>query len=170
MKQLWILMAVALVLLLSVSTAQSRAWEERQFGAQISLADEVDLGVGVRAGFALDQYLEKLEGVATFDFFFPGDNVTYWTINANALYSLDLNGDSSVGGNLMPYAGGGLGLAHWSYDRNGYGDYSDTKINLNLVAGTRFGGQRSVIPFAELRLPAGGFSGIDFFLTGGVWF
>jgi opacity protein-like surface antigen len=162
MKRFWIPLASALLLLICVAPAQAQL----TYGAQVSIADEVDLGIVARVGMGLDKYLDKLQGTATFDFYFPGDNQTFWTVNVNALYPIPLEGT----GKLTPYAGAGLGLAHYAYDMGISGDYDETKFNLNVIVGTTFEAKGSLTPFLELRLPLGGFEGIGFFLSGGVWF
>jgi opacity protein-like surface antigen len=161
MKRLLTPLAGILIVLATVTTAEA----QMQYGAQLSYGDDVDFAVGGRVGLSLDNYLEKLEGVVSFDWFFPGDNQTFWTINANAHYPIPLEG-----GSIMPYAGAGLGIAYYSYDLGFLGDFDETKFNLNLIAGTKFSEKGSFTPFAELRLPLGGFDGIGFFLCGGVWF
>ena len=163
MKRLLTAAASLLLVLFTVSTAQA----QMRYGAQVSFGDDIDLGIGGRVGVSLDQYLENLEGVVSFDLFFPGENQSFWTINANALYPIPIEA-----GSLMPYAGAGLGIAHYTinFDSAFIDDYNETKFNLNLVAGTRFGSQGKLTPFAELRLPLGGFDGIGFFLCGGVMF
>ncbi len=131
MKRLLTPLAGILVVLATVTTAEA----QMQYGAQLSFGDDIDLGVGGRVGLSLDKYMEKLDGAVSFDFFFPGESQSFWTINANAHYPIPLEG-----GSLMPYAGAGLGIAHYTIDFDSpfIDNYNETKFNLNLIAGTKF--------------------------------
>jgi len=104
-----------------------------------------------------------LEGYASFDFFFPGNSVTYWELNPGVTYNITLAGLTG----LSPYVGGGLNLAHISVDLGSFGSASDTKTGLNLLAGSRFGlGKMSA--YAEGRFEVGG--GERFVATFGILF
>lgn len=165
MRKLLLPLAMLTVLAFGANTAQAQV----DFGAQVSLGDEVDFGIGARAYMPLDDYLENLSGYASFEIFFPGENQSFWMLNANGIYPIPM-GDSSSG-SIEPYAGAGIGVAHWSID-TGFAayDYDETKVNLNILAGTTFNQSGSFTPFVELRLPLGGFDGIGYFLTGGIYF
>lgn len=132
-------------------------------GPQVSIANDVDLGVGGRAMFGLSGPW-KLGG--SFDYFFPGSNVTYWELNGNAYYNLELPDVSA----FSPYAGGGLNIARTSVDGAGTGSFSasTTDVGLNLAGGARFPVSGNVAPFAEVRLEVGG--GEQLVVTGGLLF
>jgi len=129
-----------------VQAQEARA--QVRFGAQASVADDVDLGLGARVLFSLKQFSERLEGIASFDWFFPdsgaGVDWTYFELNGNVVYSIPLSNTSA----LRPSA-------------------SDTEIGLNLLGGSKFGSGR-ITPFAELRLELGG--GEQFVISGGILF
>lgn len=132
-----------------------------QFGLQANLADEFDLGVGVRAQSSLASFVEEetplreLTGVVSFDVYFPGacgtSDCSYLELNGNALYPLPLD----LGGGLEAYAGGGLHLGRRSVEVEQPGYTSDTRVGLNVVGGTAFdlGG---LAAFAEAKLGLGG--------------
>jgi hypothetical protein len=138
-----------------------------RFGVQGSWAsDNVDFGVGARVVYPALGTMVKvagLEGYASFDFFFPGNSVTYWELNPGVTYNLALSGLKGV----SPYVGGGLNVAHISVDLGGFGTASDTKMGLNVLGGGRFGlGKLSA--FAEARYEIGG--GERFVATFGILF
>ena len=161
MKRMFIPLFSALLLAITAGPAQAQVPKgSTSFGAQMSLGENVDLGLGGRVGFGLAGVVEKLQGTVTLNIFFPGQNTSYWGLNANALYPLKLES----GAVITPYAGAGLGIARYSNRR------TETKLNLNLVAGTLFGSREKLVPFAEIRLPVWGIDNIGFFLTGGIWF
>jgi len=161
MKRIFIPLISALLLIVAAGPARAQVPRgSTSFGAQLSLGENVDLGVGARVGFGLAGVVDKLQGVATLNIFFPGQNNSYWSLNTSALYPLKLESKAVI----TPYAGAGLGIARFSNRR------TETKLNLNLVAGTLFGSREKLVPFAEIRLPVGGIDNIGFFLTGGLWF
>jgi len=161
---------LAMIGLAVIGLHAQEAHAQVRFGAQASFGDDVDLGLGARAVFSLKQFNERLEGIASFDWFFPdaGADVVDWTyfeINGNVAYSFPLQSSSS----LRPYAGGGLNIARSSIDFDSplLNSASDTEIGLNVLGGTKFGSGR-ITPFAELRIELGG--GEQFVLSGGVLF
>ena len=126
------------------------------FGPQLSLAEDADVGLGGRLVFGLPRAPVSIWG--SFDLFFPDGPVDYWEFNANASYDFHLPTTPTV----VPYAGGGINLAHVSA-----GIADDTDAGLNLLGGVRFP-LPSVVPFFELRIELGG--GEMFVATGGVLF
>ena len=147
------------------------AYAQVRFGAQASFANDVDLGVGARAQFGLKQFSERLEGIASFDWFFPSGGVgvdwSYFEVNANLAYAFPLTGSSA----LRPYAGGGLNFARISIDYPDLpfapGSYSSNDVGLNVLGGAKFG-SGALTPFAEVRLQLGG--GEQFVISGGILF
>src|SRR5437016_6114640 len=103
--------------------AASRA-QRPQFAAELNWSSDVDLGIGGRGVFPLQSLFPKtpLDGIVSFDYFFPGNNVKYWEINGNVAYRFRVPARSSLG----PYAGGGLNIAHASVTIAGVGG-SDTE-------------------------------------------
>ena len=135
-----------------------------RFGVQASWADDADLGLGARAALRLGQTgaLAKVEGVASFDYFFPEDPLSYWELNFNGLYGF------APQGKLVPYAGGGINIAHVSLDLP-FLDASDTQVGLNLVGGARFElDTSSMQPFVEVKFEVEG--GEEFVLSAGIRF
>lgn len=131
-------------------------------GPELSFADDWDFGIGARAQFDLGSLfdaegLETLQGVASFDYFFPECvDCSYWEINGNALYPFELDGD------LAPYAGGGLNIS-----RRSIGTVSDTDAGLNLLGGLDFALEGFTM-FTEAKIEIGG--GNQFVLTVGALF
>lgn len=135
------------------------------FGLQLDWGNDPNFGIGARGVFPLQSLIPKtpLDGIVSFDYFFPGNSVHYWEINGNVAYRFRMPRASSVG----PYAGGGLNVAHASVSSvSGSGA---TRAGLNLLGGTTFKLKGSnLLPFAEARGELGG--GKTFILTGGVRF
>src|SRR2546428_8508953 len=137
-----------------------------RFAAELNWSSDVDFGIGGRGVFPLQSLFPKtpLDGIVSFDYFFPGNSVKYWEINGNVAYRFRVPRSSSLG----PYAGGGLNIAHASVSVAGV-SASDTKAGLNVLGGTTFKVKGShLTPFAEARGELGG--GKTFILTGGVRF
>lgn len=149
MKKL--LIAAATVAAIGVMAAPAHA----QFGVQVNYADDFDFGVGARAQFGLGDMLAAegglgdLLGVVSFDYYFPDCGLadcTYWEINGNALYPLEIENSD-----LAPYVGGGLHIGR--FDVDGFGN--DTEVGLNAVGGLNFdlGGFAT---FVEAKIELGG--------------
>ena len=148
------------------ATAQVR------FGANLSWGDDSDLGLGARLNFGLGDMArnQPIEGLVTFDYFFPGESspgfdVTYWTITANAIYRFTERTAA-----VAPYAGGGVMLGRSSTDplSPGMGGASSSKVGLHAVGGLRFKTEGTILPFAEARFELK--DGAQFVLSGGVYF
>jgi len=148
MKLRWLVIAVLSFVpaLLSVPSAHAASGN---FAIQGDWGDDDDFGVGARVLFDVGRRHDGWGGLASFDFFFPGEGLTYWELNGNLTYAL--------GGDLQPYVGGGLNLAHVSANGG-----SDTSLGLNLLGGIRV--SRRV--FGEGRVELGG--GKQLVLTVGV--
>lgn len=152
----WVLAAIVISAALVAAPASAQV----HFGPQVSLADDVDVGLGGRLVAGVPDYT-GLEFAGTFDVFFPQGPGDYWEINANLLHNFELAGTAAV----RPYAGGGLNLAR--FDRGGEipGD-DETELGLNLVGGTKFATEHSATPFVELRFEIEG--GEQVVVTGGL--
>lgn len=170
----------SLLLLAAVALAPAQAAAQRRaaarpasspadrpsFGVQLDWGNDPDFGIGGRGVFPLHSLFPKtpLDGIVSFDYFFPGNSVTYWEINGNVAYRFSVPARSS----FRPYAGGGLNIAHASVTVAGV-SASDTKAGLNLLGGTTIKVKGSTLtPFVEGRGEIGG--GKTFILTGGVRF
>jgi len=143
------------------ATAQAQV----RVGAQVSFADDADVGLGVRVRADTPRLIPgaPLSLIGSFDWFFPGGNVDYFEINGNVAYAFTITG--SV---LRPYAGGGLNVARTSVDLGGGTSISNTDLGLNLLGGLNFRTAGRLQPFVELRLELSG--GEQFVITGGVHF
>lgn len=171
-----IVLVTLLVSMPAPADAQRRAAARRPapqqrvaFGVQADWGSDTDFGIGARVVFGLQSLFPKtpLDAHVGFDYFFPsggaGVDLTYWEINGNVGYRIP-----NVRGNLKPYVGGGLNIAHASVTAGGV-SASDTRAGLNLLGGTTFGRAASKMkPFVEARLILSG--GEQFVLTGGVRF
>ena len=153
-----------------VGTVASRAEAQFRFGANVDYGTDTDFGIGARGLFGLGKTNLPIEGLVTFDYFFPGNSVHYWELSGNAIYKFEIK-DSSI----KPYAGAGLLISHTSVDYNGICgglgvdcSASSTNAGLNLIGGLRFKGGEHFAPFVEGRLEA--HSGSQFVLSAGVFF
>lgn len=151
----WTLAAAvaAMLFLASPSTAQVH------FGPQVSLADDVDVGLGGRVVAGVPHY-RGLEFAGTFDLFFPQGDLDYWELNGNLLYNFSIEGTTSV----RPYAGGGLNIARFDHPNTG----GNTEVGLNLAGGTKFATEGPLTPYLELRAEISG--GEQIVLTAGALF
>lgn len=177
MKRTAFLLVIGMAALAPVRRAEAQA----RFGANVSWGDDTDVGLGARLGFGLGEVTRRhrIEGQATFDFFFPkGGDV--WELTGNGIYRL------TPSGTVAPYLGAGLGYAHYgsgsvfnTASRSRLvrpvfnvaqlaGSGSDSNLFLNLLGGVRFKPAGNIQPFAEARLEVG--SGSQLVLTGGVVF
>src|SRR5712691_5645946 len=123
------------------------------FGVQLNWSSDYDFGIGGRGVFPLGSLLPgpPLDGIVSFDYFFPGNSVHYWEINGNVAYLFTVPRSSS----LRPYAGGGLNIIHASL--SGVSGSGVTRAGLNLLGGTTFKLKgSSLVPFAEARGEVGG--------------
>ena len=161
MVGLAVVAAIAVVSQQALAQAQVRPI---RFGAQATWANDFDFGVGARVIYpALGKMVgvSGLEGSASFDWFFPSLG-NYFEINVNALYPVAIASMPK----LRPYVGGGLNIAHSSWDVV-IVSYSSTDIGLNALAGARFAlGKFST--FAEAKIELSG--GEQFAVTFGVLF
>lgn len=164
MSRRFVTVVTAALIVLTASDTSAQA----KFGGQVSWGDDSDFGLGGRA--AVDVAQAPLEVSGTFDFFFPdeppGTELTYWEINGNLSYLIDIPEAPS----LIPYLGAGLNIAHASLDFDDVSprDGSETDAGLNLLGGMRFETTAYVLPFIELRLELGG--GEQFVVSGGLIF
>lgn len=133
--------------------APGQADAQVHIGPQLSVGD-ADLGIGGRLLF--NSGMEGWEGAASFDVFPDAD---LWELSGNLHYNFSIEDAPS----LFPYVGPGLNFSHVDV-----GDADDTELGVNVVAGTKFQAAERFIPYAELRLVAGGHQ--DFVVTGGLLF
>jgi hypothetical protein len=159
MRRSALLLAVVAVLVLGRGEAKAQL----QFGVQANIATDTDLGIGARLIFPVEQLLIGMEGVVSFDYYFP-DNFDFWDLNGNLLVPV------RISESFEPHLGGGLNLAFVSIDEDLVGpDYGDTELGLNLVGGFKFR-TTSLRPFVEVRATIAGVEQLVFtggFLVGG---
>jgi opacity protein-like surface antigen len=157
MKKTLVMAAVMLCLVgVESATAQGFRW-----GPELSLATDTDLGLGARVEFDLGG--PPLTIIGSFDYYFPDGSVDYFEFNGNLVYNFNIPSAPTI----TPYAGGGLNIAHASWDTNDGEDRSDTDPGLNILGGARFD-VGSVILFGEMKFTIEG--GDQFVVTGGVLF
>ncbi|MCU0241312.1 MAG: porin family protein [Vicinamibacteria bacterium] len=136
-----------LALTSAVWAAPKAASDEKKasFDVHGNWGEDTDFGVGARATLKLDDVYKGVEVQGGFDYYFPsteeaddfGVDFKYWEINANVLYNLPMQGQSSI----KPYVGAGLCYAHASgsasVDMGSFGTFessaSDNQIGLNLI-------------------------------------
>ena len=158
MKKVMILAAV----MLCFAGVESASAQGFRWGPQVSLAEDADFGVGARVEF--DFANSPLTIIGSFDYYFPDGPVDYWEINGNLIYNFTIPSAPTV----TPYAGGGLNIAHASWDGgNLVDDSSDTDAGLNLLGGARFDAG-AIMPFIEMKFEIAG--GEQFVVTGGLLF
>src|SRR5436309_12451516 len=114
--------------------AAPRSQQHPSFGVQLDWGNDPNFGIGGRGVFPLQSLVPgtPLDGIVSFDYFFPGNNVHYWEINGNLAYRFTVPRSSS----LRPYAGGGLNVVHAS--NSGVSGSGITRAGLNLLGGTTF--------------------------------
>jgi len=148
------------------STASSSASADRiRFGAQVSYADDADLGLGVHLDYPMSRLLNNAPvfAQASLDFFFPGNDLTYGELNWNVLYKFRIQNSP-----IAPYAGAGLNFAFAKVGGACTGDCSSSDLGANLVGGVQLPNAGRLLPFVQVRYELGG--GEQFVLTGGIHF
>lgn len=167
-----VLLLVAVALLPVQTAAQRRAAAAQRpvsFGGQVSSGSETDFGIGGRVVFGLGAIAAgaPLDGVVTFDYFFPdappGIDRTYWEVNCSLAYRPGRNP-----GVLRPYLGGGLNIGRETADTVGESRGSESRVGVSLLGGTTLRTGSRVTPFAEARLVVG--KNDQFIITGGLRF
>ncbi|MGH7542243.1 MAG: outer membrane protein [Gemmatimonadota bacterium] len=141
-------------------------------GGQVSFADDADFGIGPRIALEIPRVLPGLWIVGSFDYFFPDEglfgsegDVDYWELNGNLLYEFEIPDTPGI----IPYAGGGINIAHASFTTVEpiETDESNTEGGLNILGGAAFP-LTGVTPFVEVRVEIEG--GEQFVVTGGIMF
>ena len=152
-------LVTVLAVVAALTSAGNQAAAQVQFGVQANLATETDLGIGARVIFPVEQLLVGMEGIVSFDYFFP-DHFDFWELNGNLVVPV------RISEGFVPHLGGGLNLGFFSTDDDVTDfDYGDTEVGLNLVGGFKFR-TSSLRPFVEVRATIAGAEQIVF--TGGI--
>ncbi len=139
--------------------------EAQAFGANLSWGDDTDFGLGARVAFPIGGSVGQkgIKGLATFDYFFPGNDATFWEITGNGVYDISSSGSAS------PYVGAGLTFARGGTSSNlCTTNCSNSEVGLNLLGGARFQPTGNVQPFVEARFQIR--DGSQFVISGGVYF
>ena len=154
--------AVALALV-ALTAPDARA--QVYLGPQVSVAEDVDVGVGVNVGVPLASLHENLEFSGNFTLYFP-DVIDYWEVDGNVRYLFALEGNSA----MVPFVMAGLAIGNSSWDGDdipGVADDSNTELGLRVGGGAKFPMDR-LTPFVDLGLTIGDLP--DFILRGGFTF
>ena len=121
-------------------------------GPELSVAEDVDVGIGAIIEAPLASLHQNLEFAGRFTIYFP-DFGNYWEIDGDVRYVFPLEGEN----NLLPYVLAGLAIGDYSFDYEGPGGggtASDTEVGLRIGGGLKVPFGR-MIPFAELGLGVG---------------
>lgn len=150
MKRKLMFLVAVLALVSSASFAQLKYGGGLSFGTEAKEGG-MGLGINARVDYSLN---EKFSIVPNFTFWFPGEDVTFWQLNADVHYTF--SGDEA----LSFYGLGGLNYSKIKIDGGsgdtGMGvinyDFDDNAIGLNLGVGA-FLKQRF---FGELKYDTAG--------------
>jgi hypothetical protein len=148
---------------LSLSTAASAQKKAAGFaqGNRPLLGPQIGYGTNHAKFFIGAQFayplVNRLDAYPTFQYYFPGNNVHFWTLDATVRYWPKLNMKNSG-----LYAGGGLNITHSSVDY-GIGTASSTDAGLSLLSGWQFKtSSTSLLPFGQIRVVIGNADRVDF--------
>ncbi len=157
-----ILAAVAIALTTTAASAQARKEQGSKllFGPHAEFAtNDLDFGIGAQLSYPV---ANRIDIYPTFDYYFPGNDLTVISIDGAVRYWPKLNIK-----NPGLYAGAGLNWSHVSFNPPGPGSASDSEIGLSLLAGWMFK-QVSFLPFGQIRIVVGDADRVEF--GGGVNF
>jgi hypothetical protein len=133
-----------------------------RLGGQVSFAQDVNAGLGLRLELPLSPALARdLRLAVAFDYFFPNSPASYWELNTDLAWGFPLSGTR-----VSLYAGAGLNIARTT--SSGVPRVGATDVGVNLLGGVRFGTSTRLTPFVELRPELGG--GDRLVLTAGIIF
>lgn len=132
-----------------------------ELGPQIGYgSDHTKFYIGAQFAYPI---VNRLDIYPQFQYYFPGDNVTFWSFSGNVRYWPKLNIKNSG-----LYAGGGLDITHGSVDVPGFGSVGNTDVGLSLLGGWQFYTQSKLFPFGQVRVIIGDGSRVE--LGGGINF
>lgn len=157
------LAVVATLLTATVASAQARKeqGEKLLLGPHAQFAtNDLDFGIGAHLSVPV---VNRIDIVPTFDYYFPGNDVTVYSIDGTVRYWPKINMKNSG-----LYAGAGLNWTHVSVDLPApLGSASDSNIGLSLTGGWMFK-QVSWLPYGQIRIVIGDADRVEF--GGGVNF
>ena len=151
----------AAVAALCLASAPLAAQGAPRLGGQLSFAQDVNAGLGVRLDLPLASRGQDLRLMTAFDYFFPDAPFRYWELNGDLAWGLRL-----ADTRLSLYLGGGLNIARSSLQ--GIPGSANTDLGANLLVGLRVPTASRVTPYVELRPEFGG--GNRLVLSTGVLF
>jgi hypothetical protein len=139
--------AVAALCLAGLTARPAEAQGAPRIGGQMSFAQDVNAGLGLRLELPVARQDVRLE--TAFDYFFPDSPFEYWELNGDLAWGLRL-ADTRLG----LYLGGGLDVAHSGF--RGVPGSGSTDLGANLLVGLRIPTTSRLTPFVELRPEFGG--------------
>ncbi len=147
MKKL--LLALTVALALTFVPERANAQSPLSFGAHGLYdfdAESFGIGAQVRTGVNLGGFGLVLNPNVEYLFIddIGGIDRTHFRVNADLLYQIG----ASYVEVFQPYLGAGLGIQRTSAD----GDFDNTDVGLNLLAGANFGIGAPVVPFVQAGL------------------
>ena len=142
--------------------AGNLAAQAPRLGGQLSFAQDMNAGVGLR----LEDFLtppgpRDLRLMVAYDYYFPNSPIQYWELNGNVAWGFRL-----APARLALYVGGGVNIARSGV--RGVPNSAVTDLGANLLAGLRFATGTRATPYVELRPELGG--GNRLVLSAGVMF
>lgn len=159
--------AIGLALLVGVSAAAEAQAGPMTFGPRVMYHfDGSDFGIGAEFTKPLT---DAIRIAPSFGYWFVGEGVTSWEINADLHYKMPAESLSWL------YLGAGLNYSKISVDGcdaiddilPGFSDLcSSSDVGLNLIGGFEPSSSSRIKPFAEARLYVGSGSGIS--VAGGI--
>lgn len=157
------LAAVAAALTTTAASAQARKeqGDKLLLGPHAEFAtNDFDFGIGAQLSYPI---ANRIDILPTFDYYFPGNNVTAFSLDGTVRYWPKLNMK-----NPGLYAGAGLNWTHAKVDLPApFNDVSDSNVGLSLTAGWMFK-QVKVLPFGQIRVVIGDADRVEF--GGGINF
>jgi hypothetical protein len=161
-RRVLFLTAAATITLASAAAAQHRMsgfaqGNRAEVGPQIGYgSNHTKFFIGGQLAYPV---MNRLDIYPTFQYFFPGNSVHFWSLGGQLRYWPKRNvKDSGL------YAGGGLDISHTSVTNFG----SSTDLGLALLSGWQFKTSSNLLPFGQLRVVIGNADRIEF--GGGVNF
>ncbi len=151
----------AAVAALCLTSAPLAAQGAPRLGGQLSFAQDVNAGLGVRLDLPLASRGQDMRLMTAFDWFFPDSPFRYWEFNGDLAWGLRL-----ADTRLALYLGGGLNVARSSVQ--GLPGSGTTDLGANLLVGLRIPTSSRLTPYIELRPEFGG--GNRLVLSTGVLF
>jgi hypothetical protein len=149
----WLVLFTGLLLM-----AAPDASAQARLGPELTIADDVDFGIGARAFFPISSVHRNMEIGAFLDIYFPGNDASYFELGGTWYYLFPLADNA----NLVPKVGAGMTVGRFSRDER-----DNTEVGIHLLGGLEF-----PLPTIQPYLEAGaGLGDIpDFFLRGGISF